>query len=49
MKWKYKRETNLTDEELDDIGLEGWELVSVVYIHCEEEESISVYYFKKKF
>lgn len=27
-RWEYKREFDLTDEQLNDLGLKGWELVS---------------------
>lgn len=48
--WEYKIEKDLIDEELDEFGYLGWELVSVVWkthrnVDYDPDE---VFYFKRE-
>jgi hypothetical protein len=45
MKWEYKLELNLEEKELNDLGQEGWELVSVS--PCGKDHSYTGFFFKR--
>lgn len=47
MKWEYLSITNklLDDDELDEMGVDGWELIAVVPKKHEPREAI--FYFKR--
>lgn len=40
--WKYRTEEDVDMDELDALGREGWELVTIVII-----STVSIFYFKK--
>jgi hypothetical protein len=47
-RWIYHRETNATGVELQTLGEDGWELVSVVSTKSDELEQFLYFYFKKE-
>jgi len=46
-KFEYKIDTNLGENNLNDFGLEGWELVSVSKINTPHSEDTK-FYFKRE-
>lgn len=48
-KWEYKPQKNISTEEMNELGLQGWELVSTnVVLHPNNSNDVNVYYFYKK-
>lgn len=45
MQWQYKLELNLEEDELNDLGRQGWELVAVR--PCGKENSYTGFFLKR--
>jgi len=48
MKWEYLKEYDLSDEQLNEFGKNGWNLVNFTFIQSEYTDNFYYYIFKRQ-